>query len=120
MDSDPWMHRCCVTGRTDGKIDWHHVYTFASKQISEAWAIIPLLRSVHDRVPADRELKDRTEWIALNRATDEQLRPYCKAIDYIRRREVLNRKFGGPYVGHLPAPDRARAAALKLSESASG
>jgi hypothetical protein len=29
----------------------------------------------------------------LNRATDDQLRPYSKAIDYIRRPEVLNRKF---------------------------
>lgn len=100
LDADPWMHRCCLTGRRDQKIDWHHQLIFAGQQVNEDWAILPLLTSIHDRIPADRSLKDQCDWIMLNRATDEQLRPYCKAIDYIRRRAILNTKFGGPYIGH--------------------
>ena len=38
--------------------------------------------------------KEINVWIALNRATDEELKKYSKAIDYIRMREVLNKKYG--------------------------
>lgn len=96
MDANPFMHRCCITGRTDEKIEWHHNLIFAGRQVNEEWAILPLLEPVHDAVPGDPELKDRCDWVMLNRATDEQLRPYCRAMNYIRRREVLNAKFG-PY-----------------------
>jgi hypothetical protein len=96
MDADPFMHRCCITGNTSEKIDWHHNMIHAGRQVNEWWAILPLATTVHDRVPGDPELKDRCDWIMLNRATDEELRRYSKAINYIRRREVLNRRFG-PY-----------------------
>jgi hypothetical protein len=39
-------------------------------------------------------MKERLDWIMLNRATDEQLHPFCRAIDYMRRRAVLNAKYG--------------------------
>ncbi len=96
LDADPFMHRCCITGSTSERIEWHHNLIFAGRQVNDPWAILPLAASVHDRVPADRELKDRCDWVMLNRATDEQLRPYCRAINYIRRRDVLNAKLG-PY-----------------------
>lgn len=88
------MHRCAITGVTAGKIDWHHNLIFAGRQVNEDWAIIPLLKGVHDALPGNQEFRDRCDWIMLNRATDEQLRPYCKAINYIRRRDILNKRYG--------------------------
>jgi hypothetical protein len=75
MAVDPFMRRCAITGTTSEKIDWHHNLIFAGRQVNERWAIIPLATSVHDRVPRDKELKDRCDHIMLNRATDERLHP---------------------------------------------
>jgi hypothetical protein len=95
LAADPFMSRCCITGRADEKIDWHHNLIFAGRQVNEDWAILPLIRSIHDRAFSP-EIKDRCDWVMLNRATDEQLTPYCKAIDLIRRREILNQRYGDP------------------------
>lgn len=93
MAADPFMKKCCITGSRSEKIDWHHNLIFAGRQVNEDWAILPLARSVHDRI-SDPAIKEKCDWIMLNRATDEQLRPYCKAIDLIRRRTILNKKYG--------------------------
>jgi hypothetical protein len=93
MAADPFMKRCAITGTTL-RIQWHHNLIHAGRQVNEAWAILPLNADVHDRVPADKELKEKLDWIMLNRATDEQLAPYCRAINYIRRRDILNQKYG--------------------------
>jgi hypothetical protein len=39
-------------------------------------------------------VKERLDWIMLNRATDEQLSEYSKAEDLITKRQKLNQKFG--------------------------
>ena len=93
MSADPWMKRCCITGATNEKIDWHHNLIWAGRQVNEAWAILPLARSVHEQVHKP-EIKEKCDWVMLNRARDEQLLPYCRAINYIRLRDVLNQKFG--------------------------
>ncbi len=90
------MKQCAITGTRTGKIEWHHNLIFAGRQVNEAWAIIPLHHDVHDRVPADKSLKEKVDWIMLNRATDDELRPYCKVIDYIKRRAHLNNIYGNP------------------------
>lgn len=95
MAADPFMKRCCITGSTWGKIDWHHNLIYAGRQVNEDWAILPLLRSVHDRI-SDPEIKDKCDWVMLNRATDEQLEPYCKVVNLIRRRTILNSIYGNP------------------------
>jgi hypothetical protein len=93
LAEDPFMSRCCITGSVAEKIDWHHNLIFAGRQVNEAWAILPLARSIHDRVFSP-EIKERCDWIMLNRATDDQLRPYCRVIDYIALKKRLNAKFG--------------------------
>lgn len=67
------------------------------KQIDEVWAIIKLCEYHHavntyqDGKGLDKE---KNVWIALNRATDEELKKYSKAIDYIRERARLNTIYG--------------------------
>jgi len=93
MAADPYMAVCALTGRKDEKIDWHHNLIFAGRQVNERWAILPLARSIHDRM-SDPGIREKCDWIMLNRATDEELRPYCKAVDLIARRAALNKKYG--------------------------
>ncbi len=86
MSNDPFYKQCCITGWTHEKIDWHHNLIFAGRQVNEKWAILPLARSIHDRVQDYQEECDR---IMLLRATEDQLRPYCKVNDYIARKRAL-------------------------------
>jgi hypothetical protein len=95
MQNDPFYKRCCITGTTAEKIDWHHAVIFASRQVNEKWAILPLARSVHEQVHRE-PYKSMCMWIALNRATVDELRPYCKAIDYIAQRRYYNERYGIP------------------------
>jgi hypothetical protein len=38
--------------------------------------------------------KEKNTWMALNRATNEELIKYSKCVDYIKLRERLNIKYG--------------------------
>lgn len=84
-------------GNCAGCITWEHTLIFGGKQIDEVWAIIKLCE-YHHAVGIYQDSgdlwKERNVWIALNRATDDELRKYSKATDYIKQREVLNQKHG--------------------------
>jgi len=90
---DPFYKRCCITGvlATETKVDWHHNLIFAGRQVSEKWCILPLAKEVHDNIVKYKELCD---WIMLNRATDEELQKYSKAVDLLEKRKKLNKKYG--------------------------
>lgn len=91
MENDPFYKRCCITGTTSGKIDWHHNLIFGGKQVNEKFCILPLSKEVHDKIV---QYKERCNWIMLNRATDDQLRKYSKVVPYIEMRDKLNKKYG--------------------------
>jgi len=95
LENDDFMQRCAITGvsKYQEKIDWHHNLIFAGRQVNEPWAILPLARRIHDRIH-EPDIKNRCDWIMLNRATDDELRPYCKAVDLIRRKQKLNQLYG--------------------------
>jgi len=95
LEQDTWYKRCCLTGRTrvQEKIEWHHAFAFAGRQINERWCILPLAKSIHDR-EKEREIKDRLNWIMFNRADEETLKKYSKAIDLIWLKNSLNKQYG--------------------------
>lgn len=90
MAADPFYRRCCITESMRGKIDWHHNLIFRGRQVQEKWAILPVNEEVHQNV-SNPEIKQKLNWIMLNRATDEQLKKYSKAVDLIAERERLNK-----------------------------
>lgn len=45
--SDPWYRRCCLTGRSTGKIDHHHCFKYGKSQIQERWNIVPVIHEKH-------------------------------------------------------------------------
>ena len=91
MANDKFYKQCCITGRTDEKIEWHHNLIYAGRQVNEKWCILPLLKSVHRDIV---KYKEACDWIMLNRATDEELERYSKAINYKRERDRLNKIYG--------------------------
>lgn len=75
-------------------LEWEHALIFAAKQIQEKYAVISSCWWAHRGAGLVKEIN---VWIALNRATDQQLKAISKAVDYIRMRNRLNEKYG-PYV----------------------
>jgi hypothetical protein len=93
MAADPFYKRCCITGKTNEKIDWHHNFEYQGRQCNEKWCILPLSKSVHDDIVYH---KDRCDWVMLNRATLFELIAKSKAINMVSERIRLNEKYG-PY-----------------------
>ncbi len=91
MANDPFYSKCCVTGATNEKIEWHHNLTFGGRQVNEKWCILPLAKSVHDNIVKYKEVCD---WIMLNRANHEELERVSKAIDYQKLKTRLNKIYG--------------------------
>lgn len=96
MDADPFYEFCCVTGirKSAGvKIEWHHAFTFAGKRVNEKWCILPVSVNTH-RQAGTSHVKELLDWVMFNRADEDTLRRYSKAVDLIRERDRLNDKFG--------------------------
>ncbi len=91
MSNDPYYSKCCITGSTSEKIDWHHNLIFGGKQVNEKFAILPLAKSVHDKIT---QYKEKCDWIMWNRATHQQIEFYSKAKNYFTYLDKLNKKYG--------------------------
>ena len=98
MLSDSYYKKCArhLEGNCDGRITLEHVIIYSGKQLNEKWAIIPLC-TFHHAVDLHQDggdlQKEKNVWIALNRATDAELRSVSKAIDYIKLKKYLNGKY---------------------------
>jgi len=85
LSNDPFMKKCCITGRTDGKIDWHHNMTWQGKNVQEKFAILPVHNSIHQyHNGLTSEVKEKLNRIMVSRMTEEQLDYYSKAVNYKR------------------------------------
>jgi hypothetical protein len=61
-----------------GKIEWHHVWTYGGKQIQEVWSIVAACQYHHDLVKKDRRVKEMFERASLEFSTEEELGKYPK------------------------------------------
>jgi hypothetical protein len=96
MDANPLYHMCIFHRMAHGpgvKIEWHHNLIFAGSQVNEEWAILPICVAVHDKA-REKHMKERLDWIMLNRAPEERLRYYSKAINFIQEKHRLNGIYG--------------------------
>lgn len=104
--ADPEYKRCALYGYHEcgGRITFEHALIYAGKQIQERWAIVPVCARGHEvdeYQDAGTMDKDMNRWVALNRATDEELRAISRATDYLRERDRLNTAYG-PYTPPEP------------------
>jgi hypothetical protein len=78
LANDPFMWACIHQQfklgpcECDGRIEWHHPFIYAGKQIVDAWATVPLC-SYHHREALN---SDFARYVALLRATDDDLAQY--------------------------------------------
>lgn len=74
----------------NGRVEWEHAITIAGRQLQTTWAILPVCTFHHRGGGMDKRYH---EWVALNRATDEELNTYSKA-NLIQKRNYLNTVYG--------------------------
>lgn len=84
-------------GGCAGRITWEHAIIFAGRQLDKAWSIVKLCERHHEvnsyQDNGDLQ-KEKNVWIALNQATDLELKEVSKAIDYGKMKSRLNAKYG--------------------------
>lgn len=106
--TDPFYKQCArhAEGGCQGRITIDHSIIFAGRQLDEMWSLLPICAYHHavDRFQDGGDLnKEVHRWIAINRATDDELRAISRAIPYIRERARLNSIYG-PYRGPCAVP----------------
>lgn len=96
--ADPFYKICARKGKDcQGKITFEHALIFAGKQIQEKFAIVPLCtwhHAVNEHQDGGDLNKKMNVWIALSRATPEELTRYSKARNLHRELAALNSIFG--------------------------
>lgn len=94
------IKRVCLRadeGNCSGRLTKEHAIIYAGKQLQEEWAILDICEFHHgvnnfqDRGDLNKE---KHIWIALNRATDEELIQISKGEDKIALRGRLNAIYG--------------------------
>jgi hypothetical protein len=111
MDSNQYYHSCAraralsdhvcqADPLTRRLIEWEHALYHAGRRLNEPWAIVPLCWLVHRGGKLDKRIN---EWLALNRATVEELEKYPQAA-FMRKRELLNRRYGEPELSTANPP----------------
>lgn len=103
IDADPEYGACMLRAHPahvcGGRITMEHALIHAGRQVDEKFAIIACCargQEVDQFQDAHTMNKDMNRWVALNRATTEELASISKAINYFRELARLNLIFG-PY-----------------------
>ncbi len=82
---DPFMKTCIRRNEEcSGRIEWEHAFTYAGKQINEAWAIVPVCVYHHRGLGLDKEYN---QYRAIIRADIEDL---CKRMPNKDWRQIKN------------------------------
>lgn len=96
LADDMLYQRCCITGELGTWADplqWHHNLIHAGKQVQADFAILPVKKSIH--LIADYpKIKEKLDWVMLNRMSEEELERYGRVFDWQARKDYLNALFG--------------------------
>lgn len=94
IKTDPYYKRCLKNNQDCyGRLTIEHALIYSGRQIDEIWALLPLCWYHHLGPGLD---KNFNRWVALCRATDEDLGKYSKA-NFQQLKKSLIIKFGGEY-----------------------
>lgn len=100
LNEDPFYKRCCLSflGSCSGRIERHHALTWKGKQYQRKFCILPACHGHHE-LARRTDIKERLDWVLLNRASDVELLEISKAENYLEKRNRLNQKYG-KYLSH--------------------
>lgn len=78
LAAEPYMQVCALhfLGGCSRKIEWHHVWIYAGRQVNERWAILPACNFHHENVKKDRKIKELFEVLSLETASEADLEKY--------------------------------------------
>lgn len=94
LENDPFMSKCCITdGNCGGRITWHHHLKYGGKRSDNAEDILPLCQTHHDLADT-KVVKEKIDWVWLNRLNESQIEKISKAINYAQRKKYLNEVYG--------------------------
>jgi len=93
MASDPFYRKCCLQSHEcGGRIEWHHHIKYGGKRINRKAFILPVCKN-HHKQESKKEFHERLTWMALNRATEDDLKFLAKRNTNQELR-YLNNKYG--------------------------
>ncbi len=95
FNDDPYYKKCCLAflGGCNGRIERHHALIFAGRQVQARFCILPACHAHHE-LARRKDIKERFDWILLNRANMGELLAISKAENYVAIRDRLNEKYG--------------------------
>lgn len=96
MDAMPFYHLCCFHRVNHGptvKIEWHHNLIYAGTQVNEKWCILPICEAIHEKAN-EKHIRERLDWIMVNRATEAELKKFSKVRNLIFQKGQLNQQYG--------------------------
>ena len=94
MSADKWYKKCCIAdNECSGKIEWHHNLIFKSERQNIKEAILPICQAHHRRADT-REIREKLDWVMLQRMDNEQLEYYSKAMNYKQYKIYLEGIYG--------------------------
>jgi hypothetical protein len=93
LRNDPHWRVCTLADENcKGRVQWHHNFKYANKQIQEKFSIISLCKHHHE-IARGREHRDLIDWICISRATPEELAKYPRTT-WGQMFKFLNNKYG--------------------------
>ena len=92
LNKDKFYLKCCLArfGGCGGRIQRHHALKYAGSQLQKKFCILPACEGHHDQA-RNKDIKEKFDWVLLNRATDQELKDISKSTDYIWERNRLNK-----------------------------
>lgn len=92
IDTDPFYRRCCLFDFSEcsGRIEIHHNLMWKGRQSDEIWSLLPVCVR-HHSMANDKAVRERLDFVMLNRVDNATLSPFCKAVNWIYRKEMLNK-----------------------------
>ena len=110
IEADPAYKVCMLrafpTHVCGGRLTREHALIFGGRQVDTKFAIISCCakgQEVDQFQDAHTMDKKLNVWVALNRATDDELSAISKVVDYRRMREQLNEVYGVYVEPRIPA-----------------
>lgn len=96
---DPYYQKCArhKDGNCSRKITLEHAIIFAGRQLNEKWAILPMCtyhHAVNEHQDGGELDKNKNIYLALCRASPQELKAISKAVDYQAMRERLKKVYG--------------------------
>jgi hypothetical protein len=99
MNEDEYYKVCCLSGRKNCVINWHHTYTYSGKQINEEWCIMPIWEELHNwafsklAVHNNKETMEFVKYLSLLRANISDLIKRMPKKNWMQEFKVLEKRF---------------------------